>query len=395
MTSVLTNQKYSYTEIAKLLNLSSQDTQLLYGLYDATYIHQNYQMSLQELITFLTQKVLTNSPYQTRFTNDQKTKLTTLQTIMTGVEKKEKYTLEQTYNLLAKLANLDKNTLNVLYIYYGSIYDYNDAWQMTIEEFVNYLNADILNDPKFKDYIDEQDRTDIIKAKTTIKDAQEKLLSNTYSRVLINSSLAKEGSETFAFIKNLKTTLNKDMHDFYIIGDSPMAYDIKSTFNQELDQITIITMLIIFIVVALTFKSFLIPIILVLTIQCAVFLIMGILSFIGDDVYFIAILIVQSILMGATIDYAILYTSYYLEHRQTMDIKEALIASYNKSMHTILTSASILIIVTLIVGYFSSAIASKICTTISEGTICSTILIILLLPAVLAAWDKIIVHKHK
>ena len=122
---------------------------------------------------------------------------------------------------------------------------------------------------------------------------------------------------------------------------------------------------------------------------------MVILHITGDKVYFIALLIVQSILMGATIDYAILYTSYYLEHRKTMSVKETVINSYNKSIHTILNSSSILIIVTLIVANYASAIAAKICKTISEGTLCSTILILVLLPAILAACDKFIVKKEK
>ena len=174
-----------------------------------------------------------------------------------------------------------------------------------------------------------------------------------------------------------------------------MAYEISKTFDNELNFITIITMLAIFVVVAITFKSLIIPIILVLIIQCAVYLTMGILSFTGQNVYFIAILIVQSILMGATIDYAILYTSYYLEHRRKLSVKESVIESYNKSIHTILTSSSILTIVTLIIASFTSAIASKICKTISAGTICSTILILFLLPAVLAFCDKLIIKKEK
>ena len=74
---------------------------------------------------------------------------------------------------------------------------------------------------------------------------------------------------------------------------------------------------------------------------------------------------------------------------------EAIINSYNKAIHTILTSASILIIVTLIVGNFASAIAAKICKTISQGTLCSAILILVLLPAVLASCDRIIIKKKK
>ena len=119
---------------------------------------------------------------------------------------------------------------------------------------------------------------------------------------------------------------------------------------------------------------------------------MGILSFSGDDLYFISILIVQSILMGATIDYAILYTSYYLEHRKTMNIKDSIINAYNNSIHTILTSAS-LIIVTLIVGLFPSQIAAKICRTLSFGTICSSVLIIFFLPSLLATFDRFITKK--
>ena len=120
---------------------------------------------------------------------------------------------------------------------------------------------------------------------------------------------------------------------------------------------------------------------------------MGILSLAGDSVYFIAILIVQSILMGATIDYAILYTSYYIEHRRTMNVKDSIINSYNQSINTILTSASILIIVTLIVGHFASAIAAKICKTISQGTMCALVLVLVLLPPILAGFDKLIVKN--
>ena len=156
-------------------------------------------------------------------------------------------------------------------------------------------------------------------------------------------------------------------------------------------------MIAIFIVVALTFKSVLIPLILVLTIQTAVYINMAYLSLTGQSTLFLAIIIVQSILMGATIDYAILYTSYYLEQRNyyKVGIKDAIIAAYNKSVHSILTSASILILVTMIVGNFAQAIAAKICQSISGGTIVSVLIILLLLPAMLATLDRFIVKRKK
>ena len=91
----------------------------------------------------------------------------------------------------------------------------------------------------------------------------------------------------------------------------------------------------------------------------------------------------------------ITYESGYAKDTIPADIKEAIINSYNKAIHTILTSASILVIVTLIVGNFAISIAARICKTISQGTLCSAILILVLLPAVLAACDKIIMRKKK
>lgn len=88
--------------------------------------------------------------------------------------------------------------------------------------------------------------------------------------------------------------------------------------------------------------------------------------------------------MGATIDYTILYTSYYREKRKTLEIKDALIAAYDGSIHTILTSELIIILLIGLVGYaFSNLTVGQICQTISKGALCATILIIFILPGIL------------
>ena len=76
-----------------------------------------------------------------------------------------------------------------------------------------------------------------------------------------------------------------------------------------------------------------------------------------------------------------------------MGVKSAIKSAYQKSIHTIISSSSILIIVTLVVANFASAIAAKICMTISQGTLCSTLLVLFILPGVLATFDKFIVKK--
>ena len=396
MNGTVNNKKYSSTELSDLLGINASDLELLYGLYSSTYVNPNQTISLNTLVKFILNDVITNPEYGGNFDSNTKSQLNTINSIMDASLANTKYTKNEIFAILSKLAdNLEKDKVDLLYVYYGSTNEYNNDWQMTVEEFVNYLNDDILQDTRFNDFIEDEMRQDIVNSKDTIKDARELLIGNGYSRVVINTKLAPETEETFNFIQKIKDDLGENVEEFYIIGDSPMAYEMSKTFQSELDFITILTMIAIFIVVALTFKSLIIPLILVLIIQCAVFMTMGILSFTGEEVYFIAILIVQSILMGATIDYAILYTTYYLEHRKTMDIKDAIINSYNKAIHTILTSASILIIVTLIIGNFTSAVAAKICKTISQGTLCSAILILVLLPAVLASCDKVIIKKNK
>ena len=175
-----------------------------------------------------------------------------------------------------------------------------------------------------------------------------------------------------------------------------MAYEMSQSFSGEMDFITILTMLAIFAVVVCTFKSVFVSLLLVFVIQCAVYIVMAYLSLTGSSIYFIALIIVQAILMGATIDYAILFTSYYVENRGyfKLGVKDALINTYNKSISAILTSASILIIVTAIVGNFTSAIAGKICQSISLGTFCATTIILVLLPALLATLDRFIIKKR-
>ena len=108
---------------------------------------------------------------------------------------------------------------------------------------------------------------------------------------------------------------------------------------------------------------------------------MGIINIQGYSIYFIALLVVQCILMGATIDYGILFTSYYREHRRTKEKREALWASYTESLPTIMTSGAIMIIVTGILGNaFTNPAISQICESISKGALCATLLIIFLLP---------------
>ena len=394
MESTLNNTKYNATDLAKLLGSDKDTLSLVLSLYNSRYIKANSTISLIDFTNFIISDVIPNPTYSSKIDNESKDKLNTVNAIMNNTLNGTKYNSLDLYNVLNKLSDgLDYNLIDIVYTYYGSKNNYDDSWKLTVEEIVNYLNNDLLKDEKYSSFLDADMTKTIKDAKNTIDDAKKLLVSDKYSRAIINSKYGAEDKDTFKFIQNALDTVGEN-DGVYVVGESPMALEMSQSFNGELNYITILTMIFIFVVVAITFKDLLVPLILVLMIQCAVYVTMAVLSITGSSVYFIALLIVQAILMGATIDYAIVYTTYYKEMRETMGVRDSLVYAYNKSIHTILSSSSILIIVTLVVASFSEAIPAMICKTVSEGTFCSVILILFVLPGVLAAFDKLICRKE-
>ena len=394
MESTLNNTKYNATDLAKLLGSDKDTLSLVLSLYNSRYIKANSTISLIDFTNFIISDVIPNPTYSSKIDNESKDKLNTVNAIMNNTLNGTKYNSLDLYNVLNKLSDgLDYNLIDIVYTYYGSKNNYDDSWKLTVEEIVNYLNNDLLKDEKYSNFLDADMTKTIKDAKNTIDDAKKLLVSDKYSRAVINSKYGVEDKDTFKFIQNALDTVGEN-DGVYVVGESPMALEMSQSFNGELNYITILTMIFIFVVVAITFKDLLVPLILVLMIQCAVYVTMAVLSITGSSVYFIALLIVQAILMGATIDYAIVYTTYYKEMRETMGVRDSLVNAYNKSIHTILSSSSILIIVTLVVASFSEAIPAMICKTVSEGTFCSVILILFVLPGVLAAFDKLICRKE-
>ncbi|MBR3323206.1 MMPL family transporter, partial [Candidatus Saccharibacteria bacterium] len=393
------NTRYSYGELGRAFKLDASKLRLVYALYEYRHVNTEPKISLWNLITFIDEKVLPNPEYASRLGESEKTKLSTIATLMRAAKAGTQYNYDALYRAILPLAGqFDKNKLYLAYLYHGSLYDYDENWTLTLEVFINYLTDTILPDSRFAARIDDEMRQKVLDGRDTINNAKEMLVGPKHYRMLIESYLPAEGEETFAFIRGLKDELGSgNKTDYFLLGDSAMAYEMSQTFSGEMDFITIITMLAIFAVVVFTFRSIFVSLLLVCVIQCAVYIVMAYLSLTGSSIYFIVLIIVQAILMGATIDYAILFTSYYVENRNyfKLGVNDALIATYNKSISAILTSASILIVVTAVVGNFTSAIAGKICQSISLGTFCATIIILGLLPALLAVLDRWIIKKSK
>ena len=181
--------------------------------------------------------------------------------------------------------------------------------------FVSYVLGDMLTDDSVNNIVktlilsDPETKAQCDSVKAMLDSAKAQLVGENYSRIMVTTRLQKESDEAFAFVERLDGILKENMGEYYIMGNSYLAYEMRASYSDEVNLITLISIVLIFIVVALTFKSLIIPTVLVALIQCAVYLTLSFSHLAHLEFYYLAVIIVQAILMGATIDYAILFTN--------------------------------------------------------------------------------------
>lgn len=308
----------------------------------------------------------------------------------------KQYTATQmTHNLSVLGEEIPEGLVNLLYIYYGGNQQYDSSWTMSLEQMVNFLADSVLTDPRFDSFIDKEMRSGFGQMQQALIDGVGNLRSDKHSIAMIITGFATESPETYAFIDHFNSLCkNAFSKPYYSIGESVMLSEMKASFGSEVLLVTLLTIAAIFLIVACTFRSILLSAILVMTVMSGVFINVVVCGIGGGSLLYIAYLIVQSILMGAAIDYGILFANYYREKRGTLEIDEALKESYRCSIHTILTSGMILILVPAIMTILvSDPTISDIVRSISVGALATVVLILFVLPGVLAACDKIICRK--
>ena len=290
--------------------------------------------------------------------------------------------------------DISPQMLETVYVLYFG--DDEPKRRLTIQELVRFVSETISGNLILQNLLSDEMKDALDEAPALLEDAGKQLKGPEHSLMLVSTSLPQESEKTSAFIRTLQKLCKENLSgDWYLIGNSPMAVEMVKTFSGELNFLTLLTAGAIFLVVLITFRSLAVPAILVLLIQCAVYSTMVLMNLQGMTIYYLALLIVQSILMGATIDYAILFTNYYREMREMEEPETALTNAYNRSVHTILTSGCIVVSVTGIVGFaFSDPSVRQIVHTISKGAACAIVLILFVLPGLLAALDRLLVKKR-
>ena len=176
------------------------------------------------------------------------------------------------------------------------------------------------------------------------------------------------------------------------MGDATSNYDLSTSFRRDNVIISVLTALFVGIILLFTFQSAGLPFLLVLTIQGSIWINFSVPYLASGTMYFLSYLVVSSIQMGATIDYAIVITSRYLDLRGSMaDRKKAVVESLNQSFPTIITSGTILTSAGFVIGSLTNnVVIASLGKTLGRGTLISIILVMTVLPQLLLLGDKLI-----
>ncbi|MCQ2345880.1 MAG: MMPL family transporter [Paludibacteraceae bacterium] len=293
--------------------------------------------------------------------------------------------------------DIDPETVSLLYATYGSARCYNDSMRVSPEQLLTYVADTLVRYKVLAGMIDEPTQQAIADVQTQLDNAIKQMRHSDYSIMAIITTLPDESDDSYAFVDELQQIADESLeHEHYLVGESVMFSEMKTGFNHEMTVVTILTILAIFIIVAISFRSLIVPTILVLTVLTAVYVNVVVSGLVTGQMLYLAYLIVQSILMGATIDYGILYTNYYRELRATQTKYEAAGNAYRNSIRTILTSGLLMVVgpgaMALLVD---DVTISAIVGCLSVGAFVAILLILLVLPALLVALDRWVVGWWK
>lgn len=205
------------------------------------------------------------------------------------------------------------------------------------------------------------------------------------------------GDETFELIEEIRKTAEKYYPgQWYLAGEGVSTIDLRDTVTLDMEKVNLIAIGAVFVVLLAAMKSISLPIILVLGIETAIWVNLAIPYFTDSSIFYIAYLIISSIQLGATVDYAILFTDRYKEYRESMGRKDAVIKVFESCTVSEMTSASVLTVVGFLLGAVSThGLLAQLGMFLGKGTLCSLAVVLLVLPGLLYLFDGLIQKTTK
>lgn len=213
-----------------------------------------------------------------------------------------------------------------------------------------------------------------------------------WSRLVFIADVPEESPQTFALLDQMRAIATQYYgDDVLLVGNSTNARDLSESFSGDNLKISVLTALFVMIILLFTFKSAGLPILLVLTIQGSIWINFSFPYLTHTNLFFLSYLVVSSIQMGATIDYAIVITNRYMELKTIMSHRDAVIETLNQSFPTILTSGSIMTVSGFLIGMISTnPPISSLGLALGRGTLTSIFLVMTVLPQLLILGDTLI-----
>lgn len=220
----------------------------------------------------------------------------------------------------------------------------------------------------------------------------EQFYSDNYCRIILNLNTNTEGDIAFKVIDEVEDTAKAYYGDEILTcGNSVNTYDLKKVVENDTVIVNIIAILAIALVLLVTFKSISLPLLLLLTIETSIWINLSVPYFYGDTLCYIGYLVISTVQLGATVDYAILLTDHYMANRKEMGKKEAIKTALGYTAKSIIVSASIMASAGFCLGIISTdQIISEVGILLCRGTILSATMVILFLPTLLLAFDKLL-----
>ena len=221
------------------------------------------------------------------------------------------------------------------------------------------------------------------------------LHKNDTARMLIYIRTKGESDIAFQCTDQIRDIMKKYYpEESYVVGETPSTQDIKVTITEDNTRVNVLSLLGVFMVVMFSFHSVLIPLVVMIPIEVAIFLNMAIPYIQGVDMVYMGYIIVSSIQLGATVDYSILLTNNYIAKRKLLPKKEACIEAVTRSCSSIFTSGTIITLAGYIVHFISTTAAiGDLEHLIGRGGLLSVILVLTLLRALLVLCDRLIIEK--
>ena len=226
---------------------------------------------------------------------------------------------------------------------------------------------------------------------------KEMLQSDNYEVQFICSEYSSATDECNAQLDEIQKIVKKFSPESMVIGEAPLMKDLQDTTDVDLQRVNILSMAAIFVIILFVFKSISLPFILLAVIEFAIFVNMAIPYYQGVTLPFVASIVIGAIQLGATVDYAILMTSNYQKQRHLGKTKkEAISIAHKFSMKSIIVSGCSFFAATFGVALYSKVdMIGAICTLLARGAVISTIVVLLVLPAMFMVFDPLIVHTSK